>query len=387
MTTAGKSMSETLERPADVVAAAAEAAGGLVQPGERMGFLYGVTLDQQFYSPDAQAGRPAVLLTGHRIPSQAMRPLVVAFARAAAAFAARGADLVIAGSEILVRTLAADVPRGAPVRLVDTGSCLASLGLVRAGQAAVVVIDRANRMVARFDTGDGSDWVAACLNCVAALPVEAPMDVALPAPVLMLPGLLPRALCRRLIARFEQGAVMEGAIASMGVDGTPCRKIDHHKKRRLDVVLAPEEDLQQSVRELLLQRCAPEIARAFQCRIAHTDRIVIARYDAAAGWFRRHRDNAGANVAFREFAISVNLNAEDHEGGHLWFPEFNDHRYSPPTGGALIFSTALLHEATEVQRGSRYVLLTFFHGAAAEERRLAYEARCMAQARELAVVN
>jgi predicted 2-oxoglutarate/Fe(II)-dependent dioxygenase YbiX len=83
----------------------------------------------------------------------------------------------------------------------------------------------------------------------------------------------------------------------------------------------------------------------------------------------------------------VNLNAEDYEGGHLWFPEFNDHRYSPPTGGGLIFSTALLHEATEVTRGSRYVLLTFFHSPAAEHRRLDYEARCVAQARELAVVN
>jgi predicted 2-oxoglutarate/Fe(II)-dependent dioxygenase YbiX len=126
----------------------------------------------------------------------------------------------------------------------------------------------------------------------------------------------------------------------------------------------------------LLGRCAPEIARAFQARITHMDRLLVARYDDTGGWFRRHRDNVGENVAFREFAISVNLNTEDYDGGHLLFPEYNDHRYSSPTGGGLIFSASLLHEATEVTRGRRYVLLTFFHGDEAEARRQAYEMRC-----------
>ncbi len=378
-------MSETLDRPA--AAAAAHLTARLVQPGERMGFLYGTTRDQRFYSPDAQAGRPVVLVVGYRVASQLVRPLAVAFARAAPAFAARGADLVIAGSEDLVMALAADLPRGAAVRLVNVGSCLGSIGAAPAGQAAVLVIDRGQRVVARFDSGDSGDWVAACLDHVAALPAEPPMDVTTPAPVLMLPGLLPRALCRRLIAHFEQADGTEQGPAAGRAGGPLCRKIEHHKKRRRDVVVETDDPLHGMLRGILLERCAPEIARAFQGRIMHTDQIVIARYDAAAGWFRRHRDNTGAEVAFREFAVSVNLNAEDYEGGHLSFPEFNDHRYSPPTGGGLIFSTALLHEATEVARGSRYVLLTYFHGAAAEERRLEYAARCVAQGGGLAVIG
>jgi hypothetical protein len=45
-------------------------------------------------------------------------------------------------------------------------------------------------------------------------------------------------------------------------------------------------------------------------------------------------------VAFRRFAISVNLNAGGlnagaYEGGHLPFPEYNGHRYGPVTGEGL----------------------------------------------------
>jgi hypothetical protein len=38
--------------------------------------------------------------------------------------------------------------------------------------------------------------------------------------------------------------------------------------------------------------------------------------------------------------------------------------------GGLIFSAGILHEATPVTVGGRYVLLTFFHSDAAEVRRL-----------------
>ena len=64
----------------------------------------------------------------------------------------------------------------------------------------------------------------------------------------------------------------------------------------------------------------------------------------------------------------MNLNAEDYDGGHLLFPEYNSHRYKPGTGAGVIFSCSLLHEAAPVTRGRRYVLLTFFHDAEAQAR-------------------
>ncbi len=66
----------------------------------------------------------------------------------------------------------------------------------------------------------------------------------------------------------------------------------------------------------------------------------------------------------------MNLNTGDYEGGALSFPEYNDVAYNPPAGAGIVFSASLLHEATPVLRGSRYVLLSFLHSAAAEARRM-----------------
>ncbi|MEJ1976453.1 MAG: 2OG-Fe(II) oxygenase [Acetobacteraceae bacterium] len=140
----------------------------------------------------------------------------------------------------------------------------------------------------------------------------------------------------------------------------------HSKKRRRDWLLQPGDGVHERVLALLFGRCIPEIRRAFQHAVSHTDRILVARYDETGGYFRRHRDNVGKGVAFRQFALSVNLNSDAYEGGHLLFPEYNDHRYRPATGEGIVFSASLLHEATPVTRGCRYVLLTFLHDAAAE---------------------
>ncbi len=94
--------------------------------------------------------------------------------------------------------------------------------------------------------------------------------------------------------------------------------------------------------------------------------MLVSRYDAGAGCFRRHRDNTADNVAFRQFALSVNLNSEDHEGGDLLLSKRNDNHYRPPTGGRLIFSAAVLHGVAPVTSGRRYLLLTFRHGDGAK---------------------
>ncbi len=190
----------------------------------------------------------------------------------------------------------------------------------------------------------------------------------------MLPNLLPHELCRHLIQLFDNSPTIDGAIARIDAAGNVCSVVDHNKKNRRDMMIPADSDLHLALRDTLLAQCAPEIKKAFQHQTSYTDRILISRYDQSAGWFRRHRDNAASNVAFREFALSVNLNTSEYEGGDLLFPEYNDHRYRPPTGGGVIFSTSLLHEASPVTSGRRYVLLTFLHGEAAEAGRLAQAA-------------
>lgn len=59
--------------------------------------------------------------------------------------------------------------------------------------------------------------------------------------------------------------------------------------------------------------------------------------------------------------MTFDLNSEDYDGGELRFPEYGNASYEPRTGEAAVFSCNLLHEATDVTRGQRYVLLSFIY--------------------------
>ncbi len=57
--------------------------------------------------------------------------------------------------------------------------------------------------------------------------------------------------------------------------------------------------------------------------------------------------------------MTLNLNTEDYVGGELVFPEYGPHKYRPESGGGVIFSCSLIHEALPVTSGRRFTLLTF----------------------------
>lgn len=186
---------------------------------------------------------------------------------------------------------------------------------------------------------------------------EAHAGVPLHAPVLIVPRVLEPQLCQQLIKVYEDdGGTPSGVMREK--DGRTVGVIDSFKRRRDAFVR--DEGL---VREILLRmrrRLVPEIEKAFMFRATRIERYIVACYDAAdGGYFRAHRDNTTAGTAHRKFAVSINLNAEQFEGGDLRFPEFGPKTYRPPTGGAVVFSCALLHEATPVTKGTRYAFLPF----------------------------
>jgi predicted 2-oxoglutarate/Fe(II)-dependent dioxygenase YbiX len=109
------------------------------------------------------------------------------------------------------------------------------------------------------------------------------------------------------------------------------------------------------------------IRRTFGWQARHIERYLICRYGAEdQGFFRAHRDDVTAGSAHRKFAVSINLNADDHDGGDLRFPEFGRRTYRPSTGGAAVFSCNLLHEATPVTRGERFAVVPFLFDDAGE---------------------
>jgi predicted 2-oxoglutarate/Fe(II)-dependent dioxygenase YbiX/peroxiredoxin len=177
------------------------------------------------------------------------------------------------------------------------------------------------------------------------------------APVLIVPRVLEPDLCRRLIDLYnETGGAPSGVMRQ--VEGKTVAVLDGFKRRR-DATIT-DETLRGALRARIVQRLLPEIRKVFQFEATRIERYIVACYDAAdGGYFRAHRDNTTTATAHRRFAVSINLNAEEFEGGDLRFPEFGPQTYRPPTGGAVVFSCSLLHEATPVTKGTRYAFLPF----------------------------
>ncbi len=364
------------EQAVDLYAAASAVEPASIAPrlaaGDRAPFFYGMGPAQAFRSSEDQAGRACVMVLSGRLPPDAVLPIVCALSARADAFAALDADMLVLVSAANLAWLRVKRPAPMPDMIhCPTSEAFEQAGLDDAGPV-VLVVDRGQRIVARLDAAAPEEAVTSALAALAALPHDAPATLNCPAPVLMVSNLFDPGFRRRLIATFDAGRQTTGAMASVDLEGRTVNRVDEGKKHRRDVELDPSSALHAEVLDLLDRRLLPEMRRAFHVEIAHIDRVLIARYDETGGYFRRHRDNTAPHVAYRQFALSVNLNTGDYEGGELIFPEYGAHRYSPPAGGSLVFSGSLLHEALPIRRGQRYVLLTFLHDAAAEARRQAY---------------
>ena len=192
------------------------------------------------------------------------------------------------------------------------------------------------------------------------------------APVLIAPRVFEPELCQRLIALHQaDGGRFTGVMRDQGERTVAV--MDELKKRR--DVLVQDAGLQAELKDRLEGRLFPLMERALTFKATHIERYVVSCYDAAdRAVFHPHRDSTTQGTAHRRFACSINLN-DGFEGGDLRFGEYGPATYRPPVGGAVVFSCALLHEATRVTHGRRYAFLPFFYDDAAAEVLAAYEAR------------
>lgn len=191
-------------------------------------------------------------------------------------------------------------------------------------------------------------------------PVDDYAGVPITAPVLVIPRVFEPEFCRTLIELYESHGGSESG-TMMEKDGYTVGKLDYSFKRRLDYHIE-DETMQNAIRARIARRILPEVHKVFQYRIRYIERYIVACYDGEhRGFFRPHRDNNTKGTAHRRFACSINLNSEEFDGGNLRFPEFGSRTYRAPTGGAVVFSCSLLHEATPVTQGKRYATLPFFY--------------------------
>ncbi|MGE0658707.1 MAG: 2OG-Fe(II) oxygenase [Reyranellaceae bacterium] len=196
--------------------------------------------------------------------------------------------------------------------------------------------------------------------------IAPPQPAVQQAPVLVVDRVFEPGLCKALIDYYErQGAVDSGYMTQVGEKTVGV--VDYGHKRRQDCWIK-DDSLMAATRARIHRRLTPQIEKAFQFKVTRLERYIVACYDAdIGGYFRPHRDNTTTGTAHRRFAVTINLNSEQYQGGDLRFPEYGNRVFRAPTGGAVVFSCGILHEATPVTSGRRYAFLPFLYDDAAAE--------------------
>lgn len=275
-----------------------------------------------------------------------------------AGFSTAGADLQAAGLDVIAIATDADHDPGFPLLGDGAGKIRAALREMtgqRSAPSLALLLDRNQRLIESMADGDVAWAMARWRTEPAAEPAVTLGEVA---PALLIPNVLSPEQCRALIARWENEGHDEGKVHSI-VDGVEVERVHETLKKRRDHRLK-DDTIRKPLLAQLGRRLAPELDKAFSFRNFRFDRLLIACYEAERGdFFRRHRDNQSPETASRRFALTLNLNSDEYEGGELIFPEYGNHRYKPPAGGAILFSCSLLHEALPVKSGRRFALLTF----------------------------
>ncbi len=217
-----------------------------------------------------------------------------------------------------------------------------------------LLLDQNLRVRGRFPVSESR----AALDAMAALAAQPPMPDW--APVVAVPDIFEPSLCRQLIELYEaDGGEESGFMRDVG--GMTKLLIDPQHKVRRDC-LVEDTALARQLNLRLIHRLLPMVKRAFQFQATRVERLLVGCYEAeTGGHFRAHRDDTSLGTAHRRFAVTINLNAGDYEGGDLMFPEYGPRTYRAPTGGAIVFSCSLLHQAMPVTRGRRFAFLPFLY--------------------------
>ena len=259
-------------------------------------------------------------------------------------------------------------PQGETARLYAVEHNLSAYEDFTGHGAFTSLLADVNRRILRIDRGvTDLDHVDRLLESLREQPEPEGQLVPRPAPVLYVPRVIDADFCRRLIAAYHERGNIASGVQRDREDGSGAEVINPDFKLRRDHSVE-DPALNAEIMAPIGRRIVPEIAKAFFYRVTGFESFRIVCYDAdTGGYFRTHRDNTSISTAHRRFAMTLNLNAGDYEGGALRFPEYSPDLYRPATGDAVIFSCSLLHEALPVTAGQRYALLAFFYGADGEQ--------------------
>ena len=323
---------------------------------------------------DQVSGRPSILLFAGAFQPPILPSSILAFESRAIALDAAGVDVfcISLAAKQAVQAMSPKMHLWSDPERKITEAFLKQLGnggcrALEGGGSVAALLD-ANQRVLTVLEGTGDDLVNSVLEFYAKRPAVPPKQLRrATAPVLIIPDLLDPEMCKALIDMFNTGKVEEGTVGSV-LSGQELQRVHHTRKKRLDYKIEDPEQ-QRTLQNVIGRRIAPELSKASHFEGFRFDRFLVCRYAAdREDRFRTHRDNVSPETADRRFAMTLNLNGDEYEGGELVFPEYGPDGYKPGNGGAVVFSCSLLHEALPVTKGVRYALLTFLRAPAPTQR-------------------
>jgi peroxiredoxin len=320
----------------------------------------GKTID---LSGDDLAGSPLVLAFWPRFDADRMTAAMASLAAALPALESEGARVF---AVTLANARAASEAKSPVTVLLDRdGKVFASYGAGTRDQPTMVVL-RQNNHVCAVLKSEAAMQAELALSALRALAAERTSALGTPhPPVLVVPDVLSPEDCRRLIQVYQtRGKVFvePGHGDDHQTTDYKMRIPEYGRGDRIDHWIV-DRDTAGFIDGRLASRLFPEIRKAFQYPVTRRERMRIGCYTGSRGGEAHgHRDDADVISAHRRFAMSINLNSEEFEGGALRFAEYSDRQYRPATGAAIVFSSSILHEALEVRSGRRFVLLAFLFG-------------------------
>ena len=329
------------------------------------------TGEPTFTNADLVTGRALVLLIGPD-ESGALTATLAAFRDRNADFAALDVNLFAVSRQPIEANRATHADLALPFKLLTDATCDISGAFGVENSPVAVIIDPNHRIARILRAGarapqDPASLADATLASLRADFAPQGARVRAQAPILLLPRVLGKADCARLVELFHRPVrawPSDGFRSEGHIKETGDFKVDHAGGYgQLTEYVVRDPAVQQFLDHCFNRRVGREMRKAFQTRVSQREDYRIARYDSASGGvLHPHRDNATKETAHRRFTMTVNLNAGDYEGGALRFREYGDHYYEVERGTAVIWSATLLHEVMPVTKGARYILGVHMYG-------------------------
>ncbi|MDQ7050837.1 MAG: redoxin domain-containing protein [Enterobacterales bacterium] len=317
-------------------------------------------------SEDSLSGNYLVLIFINKTDNESAREFLASFAQYRNQLNETGANIVVisensdASANIKLKQ---DSKFSWPILSDAGGSLFASFGLHKGeNQFLRIVLVTPLRQIRAWydDPKDIKSTIGTIMNQITPVQLEENKKwVPFHAPILVIPNVLTRDDCMKLIEAFEsKGQFQVSMPTGEGLKSDYKMPVyEHNRQDRVDHIIKDREMLG-FLDQRINERINPEIKKAFSFAVTRREELHIARYVGPRGGNKMgHRDNTGPATAYRRFALSINLN-DDYEGGELLFKEYSEFGYKGPAGTALIFSSSLLHEVQETTEGTRYNLIS-----------------------------